>query len=290
MCLVMRKLFLITVLAALGHSSIVSAQSTPLQPLPYRAPQSAPPTGPETAPDREANEDSAERSERDAPMGAPPVIPDEDTPPVPDVAPLVTITPEQDSDSNLAIAPPISDMTPAPAKPKAPDYSELSEAEERAARLDDLFKRIKSETDAETASLIAEEIWAIWLDSGSDSVNMLLRRGTAAEKRSDDRLARRMYDHVTTLSPDFAEGWSRSARLAIEEEDLSRALSDVTTALVIEPRHFYALWTLGNIFERIGKQDAALEAYRQANDLYPELKAVKDRLELLGGTDDGDVL
>ncbi len=171
-----------------------------------------------------------------------------------------------------------------------PDYSDLTEEAERIARLDELFIRLQSKTNAEDANLVAEEIWAIWLDSGSDTVNFILRRGTAAQKRNDVKLARRMFDHVTTLNPDYAEGWARSSRLALEEKDLSRALTEAAQALIYEPRHFYALWTMGNVFEQLGRQDEALEAYREANKLYPELKAVKDRVNTLQNNIDGDVL
>lgn len=47
---------------------------------------------------------------------------------------------------------------------------------------------------------------------------------------------------------------------------------------------------MGNIFEQLGRQEEALEAYREANKLYPELKAVKDRLEAMQSAIDGDVL
>ena len=170
------------------------------------------------------------------------------------------------------------------------DYSDLTEEAERAAKLDSYFERLKTETNPEDANLIAEDIWAVWLDSGSDTVNFILRRGTAAQKRNDIKLARRMYDHVTTLNPDYAEGWARSSRLALEEKDLSRALNEAAQALIYEPRHFYALWTMGNVFEQLGRQDEALEAYREANKLYPELKAVKDRLGAMQSAIDGDVL
>ena len=213
----------------------------------------------------------------------------------------------QDSGPSIQIEPPepieTPDIAPEPvpdviieseddleAAIEKPDYSDLTEEAERSARLEALFIRLKSETNAEDANLIAEEIWAIWLDSGSDTVNFILRRGTAAQKRSDKKLARRMFDHVTTLNPDYAEGWARSSRLALEEKDLSRALIEATQALVYEPRHFYALWTMGNVFEQLGRQDEALEAYREANKLYPELKAVKDRLGALQSDIDGDVL
>ena len=192
--------------------------------------------------------------------------------------------PETEADSIIESE---DDLKPAEEKP---DYSDLTEEAERVAKLDSYFERLKAETNPEDANLIAEDIWAVWLDSGSDTVNFILRRGTAAQKRNDNKLARRMYDHVTKLNPDYAEGWARSSRLALEEKDLSRALNEAAQALIYEPRHFYALWTMGNVFEQLGRQDEALEAYREANKLYPELKAVKDRLGALQSDIDGDVL
>ena len=181
-------------------------------------------------------------------------------------------------------------LTPEALMPEKPDYSKLSAAAEREARLTELFARLKDETNPEDANLIAEEIWVIWLDSGSASVNLVLRRGSDAQTKSQNKKARRMFDHVTALSPDYAEGWARSSRLALDEKDFSRALTEAARTLSLEPRHFYALWTLGNAFEQLGRQEEALEAYREANALYPELKAVKERLEQLETEVEGDVL
>lgn len=196
----------------------------------------------------------------------------------------------QPEDPQLGMAETPNATAETPLLTERPDYSELSELEERKEKLDALFLRLQGAETEESAGLIAEEIWAIWLDSGSQSVNLLLRRGTAAQKRGDKSLARRMYNHVTSLSPEFAEGWARSARLSLEEEDFSRALSDVTQALILEPRQFYAHWTLGNIFERVGRNEAAFQAYQEAARLYPELKAVKDRLKMIEKSVEGDVL
>jgi len=153
--------------------------------------------------------------------------------------------------------------------------------EDRIDMLADLFARLKAETDEEEAALIAEEVWAVFLQSGSASVDFLLHRGIAAQNRGDNKLARRMYDHVLRLQPNYAEGWSRSGRLAADEKDLNRAVSDTTQALILEPRHFYALWTLGNILETLERPDDAFEVYEQANKVYPEHKQIKQRVERL---------
>jgi len=172
----------------------------------------------------------------------------------------------------------------------APDYSKLSPKAERAARLDDLFTKLAKREDEESANLVAEEIVAIWMESGSASVNLLLRRGSEATAKGDPKLARKMYNHAVDLSPDYTEAWARSARLALTQKQYNRALNESLKTLALEPRHFYTLWTLGNVFEVLNRPDEALEAYREANRIYPELKAVKNRLEELETEVEGTVL
>jgi len=196
-------------------------------------------------------------------------------------------TEESETEAEVDIIP---EGTEDSAAPEKPDYSQLSAAAEREAKLTDLFAKLKDEDNAEDANLIAEEIWVIWLDSGSPSINLVLRRGSDAVVKEQRKKARRMFDNVTSLQPDFAEGWARSSRLALEEKDFSRALTEAVRTLSLEPRHFYALWTLGNAFERLGRQEEALEAYREANALYPELAQVKERLKALEAEVEGDVL
>ena len=206
--------------------------------------------------------------------------------PPPPMAEPETDSPSDDAgeDGDIVIAPPAPDLPP------APDYSQLPPKAERAARLDVLFERLASEDDTQSAELIAEEIWALWMDSGSASVNYLLVRADAAQKRGDKIEARRMIDLMTGLAPDHAEGWARSARLSLDEEDYSRTISAATRALIHEPRHFYALWTLGNVLERLGRKEAALEVYEEAHALFPKLGGVKDRLDALRSDVLGDVL
>ena len=201
------------------------------------------------------------------------------------VQPETELAPEPDSDEGEAGEIEGEDIVP---EDLAPDYSKLSPKAERAARLDDLFVKLAEREDEESANLVAEEIVAIWTESGSASVNLLLRRGSEATAQGDAKLARKMYNHAVDLSPEYTEAWARSARLALTQKQYNRALNESLKTLQLEPRHFYTLWTLGNVFEVLNRPDDALETYREANRLYPELKAVKERLEQLeveiGGT------
>ena len=161
---------------------------------------------------------------------------------------------------------------------------------DREKMLDRLFIELKNSPSEEDAKITAEEIWAVWLQSGSASVDLLLHRGIAAQNNGDLKLARRMYDHVLRLAPNYPEGWSRSGRLAAETDDLKRAVNDTLKALSLEPRHFYALWTLGNLLEMLGKPEQAFEVYEHAHKLYPKHKQINDRYNRLKESAKGKAL
>ncbi|MEE9271966.1 MAG: hypothetical protein V3U57_01655 [Robiginitomaculum sp.] len=166
-------------------------------------------------------------------------------------------------------------------KPKGGKDLTVRSEEGRAKMLEQLFRNLSQSVTEEDAKLIAEEIWAVFLQSGSATVDFILLRGITAEKNGDLVLARRMYDHVLRLAPDYAEGWSRSGRLAFNQRDFNRATSDITHALTIEPRHFYALWTLANILETLAHTDQALEVYIEAEKIYPLHPKIKARVKKL---------
>ena len=239
-----------------------------------------------------AQESAQDRDRRDRlTIQIPPV--DELPPPEPlQIPPIEDFNPETDPEvtplgEEQKVGIEGEDVIP---KDVAPDYSKLSPRAERAAKLEDLFTKLAEREDETSANLVAEEITAIWLESGSASVNLLLRRGSDAAAKGDPKTARKMYNHAVDLSPEFAEAWARSARLALTQKNYNRALNESLKALALEPRHFYTLWTLGNVLEVLNRPDEALETYREANRLYPELKVVKDRLADLENEVDGTVL
>lgn len=221
--------------------------------------------------------------------------PQPNTPELPDPAPAPDLPPVPDAPGGEADtdAPPNSSGkadAQAGTDADAPDYSQLSRVEERSERLDVLFARLADAQNETQAGLVAEEIWALWTRSGSASVDFTLRRAATAQARGEARKARAFFDRVTQLEPGFAEGWARSGRLALDERDFSLAVGDSLRALRIEPRHYYALWTLGSVLERLGQPENALEVYREALALYPLLEGVEARVKTLEAQVNGGVL
>jgi tetratricopeptide (TPR) repeat protein len=135
--------------------------------------------------------------------------------------------------------------------------------------LEALFVQLQQAEDTQAAATVEQEIWARWADSGSPTVNILLERATAAESAGDAELAERFLDQASDLAPDYAETWNRRANLYYSIDDYPGAIAAIQETLKREPRHFGALAGLGLIYEELGQQRAALEAFRAALAIHP---------------------
>jgi tetratricopeptide (TPR) repeat protein len=152
---------------------------------------------------------------------------------------------------------------------------------ERSYNLDTLFAGLKIAPDAESAKAIEDRIWALWMVSGSDTVDVLMSRVKVASDAEDYGLAIRLLNAVIEIDPAFVEAWNRRATIFFLRKDYSNSLSDIMHVLAQEPRHFGALAGLGTILEEVGDDRHALEAYRKALAVHPHLKGVAEHVRSL---------
>lgn len=155
------------------------------------------------------------------------------------------------------------------------------------AELDSLFAQLEQAEDASLAASVEQAIWARWADSGSPTVNILLERAAAAESAGDADLASSYLDQASDLAPDYAEPWNRRANLAYRAENYSGAIAAIQETLRREPRHFAAYAALGIIYEELGQQRAALEAFRAALAIHPHYDAALQGVQRLEPQVDG---
>lgn len=141
--------------------------------------------------------------------------------------------------------------------------------------LDALFTQLAAASDDAAAGEIESQIWAHWADSGSPTVNVLLERASAAEEAGENDLALRFLDQASDLAPDYAEPWNRRASLAYKAEDYSGAINAIQETLKREPRHFGALAGLGLIYEELGQERSALQAFRAALAVNPHYESAR---------------
>ncbi len=147
--------------------------------------------------------------------------------------------------------------------------------------LDKLFADLAAAPNALEAAPIEQRIWIVWSTSGSPTVDILLERAQGAEAAGDLPRARAFLDEAAVLKPDYAEIYNRRAALAYANEDFKGAIADIERTLEREPRHFGAYAGLGMIYEAIGENRAALEAYKSALRVHPNLEAAKAGVQRL---------
>ena len=151
----------------------------------------------------------------------------------------------------------------------------------RAARLDALFDSLKT-AKSDTAAEAAENgILSLWLQSGSDTVDLMMTWALKAMEAKDYSAALDFLGRITQIRPDFVEGWNKRATVYYLTDDYARSLSDIRHVLALEPRHFGALAGLGSILRELGEDREALVAYRAALAADPHMDEVRKAIDEL---------
>lgn len=145
----------------------------------------------------------------------------------------------------------------------------------------DLFGRLAKAQDANEARGIMRGIERMWQISGSDTADLLMTRAREAAGKKNFKLALQLYDKVVELEPDWAEGWNQRATARFYQEDDAGAIEDIARALALEPRHFNALTGLGFILKRNEQKARALQAFRKALEINPQLEMIRKQVEEL---------
>jgi tetratricopeptide (TPR) repeat protein len=162
--------------------------------------------------------------------------------------------------------------------PAAPDdTANLS----RSDRLNRYFDTLKDDPSAEAAKDAERAIIRIWMQSGSDTVDLLMDWAVKAIAEKNYPLALDYLDRVTVLMPDYAEGWNRRATVYFLLDDYGKSLTDIARTLELEPRHFGALAGLGAILVELGEKNRAIGIYKQALAIDPLLSEVRKSLDEL---------
>jgi tetratricopeptide (TPR) repeat protein len=136
---------------------------------------------------------------------------------------------------------------------------------DRTRGLDFLFGALKVAPDEASAKHVEARIWALWMQTPSDTTALLMMRAKAAMD------AQQM----------DVEGWNRRATLYYLQNDYAHSLEDIEQVLVREPRHFGALAGLGMIMQDLGDEKRALDAFRKALALNPHLDKVPELVKTL---------
>jgi tetratricopeptide (TPR) repeat protein len=152
---------------------------------------------------------------------------------------------------------------------------------DRTRGLDFLFGALKAAPDEASAKHVEARIWALWMQTPSDTAALLMSRAKAAMDAKNADVALKLLDSVIKLRPEYVEAWNRRATIYYLQNDYSRSLADIEQVLSREPRHFGALAGLGMIMQELGDDKRALDAFRKALVVNPHLERVPDLVKAL---------
>jgi tetratricopeptide (TPR) repeat protein len=152
---------------------------------------------------------------------------------------------------------------------------------DRTKGLDFLFGALRAAPDEASARHVEARIWALWMQTPSDTAALLMSRAKQAMDAQKVDVALKLLDSVVKLRPDYTEAWNRRATLYYLKNDYVHSVQDIQQVLIREPRHFGALAGLGMIMQDLGDDKRALEAFRKALAVNPHLEKVPDLVKSL---------
>jgi tetratricopeptide (TPR) repeat protein len=147
--------------------------------------------------------------------------------------------------------------------------------------LETLFSALKIAPNTASAKAIENRIWEVWIESGSDTCDLLMTRVKDAIEGKDYDLAIRLLNSIIAIRPGYVEAWNQRATVYYLKDDYARAIADIGEVLAREPRQFGALAGLGMMLQDIGDDKDALEAYRKALAIDPHLENIPDAVKAL---------
>ena len=154
-------------------------------------------------------------------------------------------------------------------------------ADQRDPRLPDLFEQLRSTGESVAARNAERQIWQIWMGSGSDDIDGIMREGIEAMQtgRFDDAIGH--FGRIVEMAPDFAEGWNKRATAYYLNDDLRESVRDIQRTLELEPRHFGAISGMGLIFLKRGDPLGALDVFEAVLEIHPHSRGTRYRVEML---------
>jgi tetratricopeptide (TPR) repeat protein len=157
----------------------------------------------------------------------------------------------------------------------------LTTREMREETLDRLFASLHKASDEQAAKATEEKIWELWSRSDSPTAEVLLGQAVVAMGDSENAASLEILDRVIAAYPSYAEAWNKRATLQFMLGNYDASLRDIDKVLDLEPRHFGALAGRGMIYQRQEKWGPALDAFREALKMNPNMLGVKNAIQEL---------
>ena len=133
-----------------------------------------------------------------------------------------------------------------------------------------LVKRLSDENPL-VREVAGQAVRLAWSRSGDAETDRLLETGVAKMSAGRHPRAIGIFSEVIERSPDFAEGWNKRATAYYLAGDMRKSLADCDETVKRNPQHFGALSGYGQIYVRLEEYEKAIEYFRRALAVNPNL-------------------
>jgi tetratricopeptide (TPR) repeat protein len=133
--------------------------------------------------------------------------------------------------------------------------------------------------DDEARTLAEQSIWAIWGRSGDARVDQLYEEGVKQMQSGLAVEAIATFSRIVELKPEFAEGWNKRATAYYMAGDYKKSLADCHEVLKRNANHFGALSGYGLIYIQLEDYELALEYFRRALAINPNLEGISNSIQ-----------
>jgi len=146
--------------------------------------------------------------------------------------------------------------------------------------VDRLLSRL-DDPDPQVRGLAAAATWQIWSRSGDPAIDKLFARGIEQMQAADLEDALATFSVIVRQKPAFAEGWNKRATIHFLLGRYSESLKDCDQVLKRNPKHFGALSGAGQIHLQLGHAELALDFFRRAVAVNPNLEGAAAMIPVL---------
>lgn len=153
----------------------------------------------------------------------------------------------------------------------------------RARLRENLYALLATAPDKKAAKAIGGALEQVWMSSGSETVDLLMKRALRADNAKKRDVALKILDALIEQAPDYAEAWNRRAYLHYKGRDYRAAAGDLRRTLALDPKHYRALGGLGTILRESGDDSGAFEVYEKLMDINPLAPGAQKAYEELKG-------
>jgi len=145
-----------------------------------------------------------------------------------------------------------------------------------------IVKRL-GDDDPIVREVAGQAVWLAWSRSGDPETDRLLESGVAEMNAGRNARAIEIFSDVIKRRPAFAEGWNKRATAYFLIGEMRKSLADCDQVMKRNPQHFGALSGYGQIYVHLEEYDKAIDSFRRALAVNPNLTNLEGVIRELEG-------